>query len=1012
MVQSIVISVPSTALLPRSCALADREPLVLCHLTRAPSATDSGEDAEQQQQHQQQPGCGFGSRLAGGVDSAYLPSATPDPFSAAFNRDHSSPVDSPAYPCGSSDLIMKTKSPLAEESQDPSSAAHVATFSVEKSLFQLSIMVSDTNNGAATKTDSSEYSRKENRDSQFASMQSRDPGIPNSTNTGNASDFSGISDVSEFDLESFLRDFPKSKPITCNSDRVPVKDYVSRIDDLSRSSLQMAEPYPKLAPDPAPKPTAGSSVNTAKADQSQDTSKNASKKEDEGVNHDVKTEAGVLDEDDYHFNSQLASRLKSSIQSEFLSKELFPCAKQESRARTLNEIMRDYGINAPSGGTAFSAQAYQSNQFVSSTNVSSNNDGARTSSMNLDSFRFSRPEVGQGGAALQKLEPPNGASSYQFSNDVGKSLTSDLPPASGLQMKPVNFSQNNETDAPPQKQDELRSFGTSVDVSSGNAHTMAPKYQSGTRSSNSYNISSDKPLAFSGDISYPASTDFKKFNGQAPQAGAASYSGKYSASDLGKQKEFSRTDDGATTHGRGGELGGSFSPSRSNNFRLYNQMGAADALGFSLQAEKQRLRNIDAMISTTPIHSRYNDMKPYKFTTSHSFVASDFDSRRRYSTPSLGTSTYPYRAEISSRMEWSTGGAPSVMGKSVSAPTYEYSRNITTTGSSVDAQYFPTSARDTGSGRNYQYNNCTYMDKSMMDKKVNIKDAAALNKKKMEGSYRPAAKASAPHICRGSPTRSAVVRPNSATSAKVYKDSGVAKRKQNGVASAPRACVGGRKKANTNESRINDDLMAGYDFVRDLNKMWQQSIHSLEPKKLHPAKTQKYLPYKPATMEEIKNQDRSGASSEHGAAWNHKPQPKNKNSWSAAFEPSNSPMLDIEAAMCKWGSPATYGHQHKTTPAASTKQKTAALTKSYTAAATCQPPKSILKNMGNKSALTHSSTTITPARTSVRMTSTSSKNYPVTTAQMFAGLAFKKKSQASTGSRSKSAKVRSKTPLL
>ncbi|KAK6976376.1 hypothetical protein BgiMline_022803 [Biomphalaria glabrata] len=930
-------------------------------------------------QHPVALGGSFSNRQVG-VEYLSTLSHTDTLSAALYSRDHSSPVDSSAYPCGNSNQSDKLKESSSGVCRVPSLATQDTNITVDKADFNLN---SISSNGSTFKTVTSEIMSSENNDPKLNMIQNQ-----RESSTSDMPSDTGLfvdQDPSreKFDLESFMRHFPKSRMSIPESK--PVPELTSRLDDTSIAKpTTTTNNYHKPMFDPIPR----ASLNTPPSnDVNPETAQDpcTSPKKDDSVSEENTESTNYEDAENVQFNSLLATRLKSSIQSEFLSKELFSDSKAQAPERTIDDIMRDYGIKV-SGG----AQTYKSGQFMSSmsvnSNVSGNNENAKSMSYGLDSFGSSRL-----GSGLNPTQPEMGTpyqlGNAQFSKELAKNLTQDTS-VTGLNPNSMNCSQNNETEGSPKE--EQKSFGTSVDLS------MASKYQNTARTSSTYNTGAEKQGPFSGDVSYQTSTDYKKFDSHLTQS-TTNFAGKYSSTDFGKQTDLLRTDDKVTA-GINSELSASYSPGRGSNFRHYNQLGAADALGFSIQAEKQRLRNIDAMIATTPLNTRYNDLKPYKFSTSSSFVASDFDSRKRYSTPTLAvSSTLPYRAEINSRVGWSTGVTQNAMGKSVSAPNYEYSRNVTTTGSSVDSQLFNTS-RDYSGSKNYQYNNCTYLDNNILDKKLTIKDSAPILKKKVESCLKPSMKMNTSNVGRGSPTRTAVTRPTSATNVKVCKDSAAAKRKQIGIASAPRGCVNGRKKVNTNESRMSEDFFHEFDFIKDLNRMWQHSINNLEPKKI--TKPSKYQPYKPASTEE-KIQERSGMSAEQTSF--HRAPEMVKNAWSASFE------QDLGAALGSWGN-GSICRQAKTMPS---KQNCASGTKSFTAA-NCnnQQPKSILKNMSNKSSLTRSSTTITSGKSSSKVTTTSSRNYPITTAQMFAGLAIKKKAQMSQPAKPKNTKTRSKTPLI
>lgn len=664
--------------------------------------------------------------------------------------------------------------------------------------------------------------------------------------------------------------------------------------------------------------------------------------------------SGTASRQDFSFeSSDLGLKLKSTLQSEFLSKEFQPSSG--GGGRSIDDIMRDYGVSSRPYSSADSYTRSYLSSSLGYMNVSANNESSKFQPASIDTLSLSRI-----GHTLNNNHPETLGTYSEISirsNNFSSSI--DIPKDSSISLdeKPLsmvgvnNVSQNNET--APQEDQDMRNFGSSVDYST------ALNYRSMSTTSQLYSSITDlgKVGTYSGDITLKPTTSkhnpVEAKKSEAALGPSGSVTSKQTSVDYVKPPMDTGKYRGTVYYG---EMAKTLPSSwgTGSQYPFNSHIGStSDALGFSLQAERQRLRNIDAMISTTPFHSRAHEIpiKPYssRFVTGHTFGSSELEGRRRYSTPH-------FNPAVSTRVDWSSTLGQNPMGKSISAPN-EYSRSLHATGSSVDASYL--------SGNNFQYNNCTY--NPPLVHKTN-------DKKSSENSRGQTPKESCPfrnmkkRDSKGgscSPVRHALSRPTS--------DAVVSLRDKRGQGkTVQRSASCSRKKEKLDEYKIGNV----FEFVKDLNKMWQQSIVGEGGKRVKIVP--KYQPYQPTSNTSVKT-----ASDKR-----------------AIFDRSTGQIRPQKSQSCRVSREMYESAGEKENVSGrenSAKNKRVKSAKSFTAETTT--PKSILKQ--SSKVVASRSASVTPNKSFLKSTPVPPR-FPgnqLTTAQMFAGLTLKKKATSSKNSR-------------
>lgn len=652
--------------------------------------------------------------------------------------------------------------------------------------------------------------------------------------------------------------------------------------------------------------------------------------------------------------SELAMRLRSSVQSDFLSSELRVgsspkgegCSTESRGAlRTIDEILKQYGISNNVRPTAASTLDGGSNTPSAKTktgltNLSQNNE---TSSSVKPAKRDSRGPALSGhestsAATNRNLNPAFGsdAKMSSFSCRDSKNLGS-----SGFL---VNVSQNNETSKSQGslENDSLRRFGSSVDYTSSGYG----KYTGSSLNLGAFDYG--KKMAFPGDTT----------------AGAGSHSSTEAGSTDKIKFEGSQVDL-ANTPGL---------DSRGSRYDLFRSLASAtDALEYSMSSERQRLRKLDTMISSTPFYSSALDFpRPltaqYKSPENYSSYRSrDVGNKKMFSSPTLPSSS-GYGTKVSQKSSWAGNvgqrGSNISLSKSRSAPgSGRLSQQAAgKNGSSTNSRPAYLSYKPKF---NVQQNNCVHS--SPMPGKFSDDSNANKNQKKnscsMKGEchlqHRP--KKDAPG---GSDSQSrGLYRTASGIafldSSRMDKDTAAEKKRYIAKSGTKKAVC--TKKQDLDFSKNACSIYDGFDFVKDLNRMWQETVFgsAAMAKPAVSQKQRKYTPYKPL------NQSQEGKAVAPGAFRNmfctnmQSSARASQSSWAVAspasasanllgYESDSGLKLAQKVQASSSVGPQNFAHEkYKRAASTAAKQKTNAPSFSFMSPMTAAP-KSILKQASGK----------------------------------------------------------------
>ncbi|BFZ24159.1 hypothetical protein BsWGS_27198 [Bradybaena similaris] len=545
--------------------------------------------------------------------------------------------------------------------------------------------------------------------------------------------------------------------------------------------------------------------------------------------------------------SEAAIRLRNSVQSNFLSSELWKAAPPQtedsksqgnSAIRTIEEILKQHGIsdNIPTKSSCTvndTGKKATNSSTKGQINLSQNNE----SSSGL--IRAAGSETGQSFSYTQDKDSCN---TYAFSGskDMNSSYRTD-PAAGSARSDPKNFtsqgttsfttntSQNNETTKSLNTgdTDPLKRYGSSVDY-----NTSTGKYglQSGSTNFRMYDFGKSTLSGDNARSSMLFSTmDSKKYEGN---------------TDMGKF-DAPQTDGTAK-----------FNASKASHIDIIKNMGSAtDALEYSMSTERQRLRKLDTMISSTPVNYsslevprslRADYLSPER--TYSSLIPSDLPSRKMYSTSNMA-STSAHGAGYSTRnhMSGSAGQRDSgtVLNKSISAPGSAGMQSVAKYGSSVDGRptYWPF-----GTKRDYnrQYNNA--YNPQLLEKFVNQKTDN--NQKKLPGSKKKECPFKSKKEESTKKNDHLLMYPQNPTGIHFLNNSQM-KKPVTGEKKKVSGKLEAKKKTadkDLNHSKTLGGLYDGFDFVKDLNRLWQETVFG-QTSKPAPNPKGKYIPYKPASQD-------------------------------------------------------------------------------------------------------------------------------------------------------------------
>lgn len=545
--------------------------------------------------------------------------------------------------------------------------------------------------------------------------------------------------------------------------------------------------------------------------------------------------------------SEAAMRLRNSVQSNFLSSELWKAAPPKtedtknqgnSAVRTIEEILKQHGIsdNIPprSSGTVDDTGKKATNSSkMGQINLSQNNE----SSSGL--IRGAGLETGQSFSSMLDKDSCN---TYAISSNKDMNSFRTDPTAGSARSDPkiftsqgttsftTNTSQNNETSKSQStgETDPLKRYGSSVDY---NSSTGKYGLQSGSTNFRMYDFG--KSTSLSGDNTRSSmlfsTMDSKKYEG---------------GTDMGMF-------DAPQTDGTS-----KFNASKASHIDIIKNMGSAtDALEYSMSTERQRLRKLDTIISSTPVNYsslevprslRAQYLSPDR--TYSSLIPSDLPSRKIYSTSNMA-STSAHGAGYSTRNHMSGNAgqrdSSTALNKSISAPGSAGMQSIAKHGSSVDGRpmhWLYGTKRD----YNRQYNNA--YNPQLLEKLVNQKTDN--NQRKLPGSKKKECPfKSKKEECTKKNDHLLMYQQNPTgihflNNSQMKKPVTGEKKKVSGKPETKKKTAD----KDFNHSKIMGGMYDGFDFVKDLNRMWQETVFG-QTSKPAPNPKGKYVPYKPASQD-------------------------------------------------------------------------------------------------------------------------------------------------------------------
>lgn len=577
--------------------------------------------------------------------------------------------------------------------------------------------------------------------------------------------------------------------------------------------------------------------------------------------------------------SELALRIRSSIRSDFLSNELrpapapapTPCSDKmvdETRRtlRTIDDILKEHGISISSSAVN-NENDWKGNSLsqAESINVSQNNETLSTSTETINKTK-TEPETSS--TAKDSSSLPGNTS--KDSKEHIFSYLDDTNLASSSASFKLNLSQNNETSKNQStgENDSLRRFGSSVDYSL----TGGPgKYSLAAKTNFGRYDYGKSATQFAGDTPVVSAAAFSSMDSKKSedQTSATRPLSKNMSQPLSKNmtQPLSKNMTQPPSKAVEGSQVDLIKPddarlARGASFELIRSIGSAtDALEYSLSNERQRLRKLDTMITSTPFLSSTTKlpkpvstrfMSPERDYTS--YITSDLLERKIYSTTTFPSTSYG--SGLAHRNSWTNNvdhrSTTNILGKSVSAPGV-WGVGFQTTnwfGPSVENKwsYWPyLSKRD----YNVQYNNSTYnpqpAEKATSQKNFNKNQKKTPVNQKNECQPKKNYKG-APGAAEYSSNSSNHLQsfPCSSFFAGILSDKDDSqKQKGNAGKPAPKKTAATKKGANTSNSKNTPSLYSKLCFVQDLNRLWQETLNGKTSTEKPPQKTQKYSNHKP-----------------------------------------------------------------------------------------------------------------------------------------------------------------------